>query len=390
MTASQFELRWGFMGHGAIAWCMAKDLQLDPATRDITDVKHKIVAIASHLGISPAEEFIHRIKAPEAKAYGSYEELARDPNVDVVYVSSPHSHHYPHVLLALRSGKHVLCEKPFTVNAAQAAHLQRVAKQYNRFLMEAVWTRFFPVSIKMRELIADGEIGELRRVFAELSQDFDPYNIDPKHRIVNPDLAGGALLDLGAYPLKWIFQTVYHTLPPSSRQSPTVLGSSMQKLGNGVDVDEHVSMMLSFPRDTGSVIAVANASIGMHACTAGPAFKLEGTKGEITVPWPPFRPTEFTVHKLGEAPKKYEFEIPSGGGLVQDLEKKTFDAPNGGMGLFWEADEVARCIHDGKLQSETIPWSETVEVLKVMDEVRRQGGLRYPDAVEFVEEEGRE
>ena len=173
------------------------DLLLDPETRHASDVAHKVVAVASSSSQSKAVQFISEVGIPApCAAYGSYETLVADPNVDVIYVATPHSHHYQNVMLALEAGKHVLCEKAFTVNAAQARILCETARKKNLFLMEAVWTRYFPLSVQVCQLIQDGEIGEVLRVIADMSFGDD---IEEKwgtaHRMVNLDLAGGALLD---------------------------------------------------------------------------------------------------------------------------------------------------------------------------------------------------
>ena len=131
----------------------------------------------------------------EAKAYGSYEEFVKNPDIDIVYIATPHSHHYQNAMLCLEGGKNVLCEKAFTVNAAQARKLAEVARSKNLFLMEAVWTRYFPLSIYVREQITSGRIGPITRVISDNSMALDPENNFPdgKNRMVNPDLAGGVL-----------------------------------------------------------------------------------------------------------------------------------------------------------------------------------------------------
>ena len=173
---------------------------IDPSTRSVSDVKHTVTAAASSSSSSRAKQFLETCKCPSsASAYGSYEDLVKDPNVDIVYVATPHSHHYQNTMLCLLAGKHVLCEKAFTVNAAQAKKLVETAKEKKLFLMEAVWTRFFPLSIQIRKMIEEGELGDVHRVIADNSFGEDVENTwgkdGAKHRMVNADLAGGALLD---------------------------------------------------------------------------------------------------------------------------------------------------------------------------------------------------
>lgn len=174
-----------------------RDLLKDPTARDTTDVTHTVTAVASSSSKDRATKFIADLGVPSpCAAYGNYEELVKDANIDVLYIATPHSHHYQNVMLALEAGKNVLCEKSFTVNAAQTKILCETAKKKNLFLMEAVWTRYFPLSIQVRDLIKDGSIGEVLRVVADNSFGDDVENTwGTKHRMVNKDLAGGCLLD---------------------------------------------------------------------------------------------------------------------------------------------------------------------------------------------------
>lgn len=170
---------------------------IDPSTRQVNDIKHTVVAAASSSSVDRAKKFLEDCKCPSgAAAYGSYKELVADKNVDIIYVATPHSHHYQNAMLCLEAGKNVLCEKAFTVNAAQAKKLVETAKAKNLFLMEAVWTRYFPLSKEIRKYIEDGKLGAVHRVIADLSFGEDVENAwGTEHRMVNMDLAGGALLD---------------------------------------------------------------------------------------------------------------------------------------------------------------------------------------------------
>lgn len=162
-----------------------KDLIVDPATRGVYDVQHIVQAAASSSSIDKARKFLIDVGAPEATAYGSYEELVVDPNVDIIYIATPHSHHFANTLLALNAGKNVICEKPLTVNAEQTRVLIRLAREKRLFLMEAVWTRFFPLSIAVREYVKAGRIGIVKRVIADLSLPQNPETHFPdSHRMV--------------------------------------------------------------------------------------------------------------------------------------------------------------------------------------------------------------
>lgn len=295
--------------------------------------------------------------------------------MDIIYVATPHSHHFQNVMLCLEAGKNVLCEKAFTVNAEQAKILYETAKAKNLFLMEAVWTRYFPLSIAVREHITSGDIGEALRVSADLSIGVIPEEAyDTSHRMVNKYLAGGCLLDLGIYSLTWVFQTMWHTLPKDlQKEKPKVVGAAMTAEPR-TGVDEMMTMLLEFPKSTPSGLTKAHA-VAMTAMrvtydpdgenTAGPAVRVQGTKGELQVFGPIYRPTRYIL-------------IPHDG----DLRDEEFEFPGGGHGMFWEADEAARCWRDGKLESAGLSWDESTLIMEIMDEARRQGGLTYPEEIE--------
>lgn len=349
----------------------AKDLLVNPATRDVHDVVHTIVAAASSSSASRATEFLQKIKAPSsAKSYGSYAELVSDSNIDIVYVATPHSHHFQNVMLCLEAGKNVLCEKAFTVNAAQAKKLVETAKAKNLFLMEAVWTRYFPLSIKIREMVTDGVIGQVHRVVADNSfnsaTEDGTLKFDDSHRMVNLDLAGGALLDLGIYSLTWVFQILYHC-QPKPREPPKVL-SAMNKYDR-TGSDEMTCMILQFPEHQSMGVAMTGLRAGNNPERA---IRISGTKGEIQVTGPAYRPTHYRV-VMNDTGKVEEVDCP----IPTDKDRDGW-----GHGMFWEADEAARCLRDGKKESETMTWDESILIMETMDESRKQGGLVYPDIIE--------
>ncbi|KAL8679125.1 MAG: hypothetical protein Q9186_004570 [Xanthomendoza sp. 1 TL-2023] len=390
--SSPYTVRWGIIATGMIADLFVKDLLLDPSTRDVSDVKHEVKAVASSSSADRAKRFIEECKVPEgAAAYGSYEELVKDQNVDIVYVATPHSHHYQNTMLCLEAGKHVLCEKSFTTNAAQAKRLIETAKAKNLFLMEAVWTRFFPLSIQIRKFIEDGNLGAVHRVIADNS--FGD-NVEEKygttHRMINMDLAGGCLLDLGIYSITWLFQTLYHTLPPPSRKPPKVISAITPYHATGAD--EMTSMILTFPSAPGPApagtpdgsshpahgIALTNLRVasdpdGFNTCK--PAIRIQGTAGEIQVDGPAFRPRAWRFIKAKAQGQKGTGE--------PEVEEHPCEIP--GHGMFWEADECGRCLRDGKVESAGMGWEESVVIMEVMDEVRRQGGVKYPEKIESLE-----
>jgi len=293
-------------------------------------------------------------------------------------------------MLCLEAGKNVLCEKAFTVNAAQARELVETAKAKKLFLMEAVWTRYFPLSIKIREMVTSGVIGKVHRVTADLSManaaEDGSLNFSDEHRMVNKDLAGGALLDLGIYSLTWVFQILYHC-QPKPREAPKVL-AAMHKYEK-TDADEQTTILLQWGKDKSVGIAttslrVATQPDGEGSPASGPAVRIQGTKGEIQVFGPIFRPLEYRVIMVGGKRGVVETVLCP---IPKDKERQ---GPPGrenegvGHGMFWEADEAARCLRDGKLESETLSWEESILIMDTMDEVRKQGGLTYPNLIESV------
>ncbi|KAI1340114.1 NAD(P)-binding protein [Xylariaceae sp. FL0016] len=377
MMASQpFTIKWGIMATGFIAQNFTKDLLTNPASRDVSDVAHKVVAVASSSSKDSATSFLDKVKAPSGvKTYGSYAELVNDPDVDIIYVATPHSHHFQNTMLALEAGKHVLCEKAFTVNAAQARKLVETAKAKNLFLMEAVWTRYFPLSIKLREMVSSGVIGPVYRVIADNSFGNDGPNgtltFPDEHRMVNPDLAGGALLDLGIYSLTWLFQFLYHIQPEETKEAPKTV-AAVNKYATGAD--EMTNIILQFPKHKSMGIAMTGLRTATNVDghnSAGPAIKIQGPLGEIQVMGPAFKPLQYKIVTKDCAGNVEVVDCP----IPKDAER------DWGHGMFWEADECARCLRDGKKESATLPLSESIVIMEVMEEVLRQGDVKYPELI---------
>ena len=281
-------------------------------------------------------------------------------------------------MLALEAGKNVLCEKSLTVNAKQTKKLYEVAKEKKLFFMEAVWTRCFPLSVKIREMVSAGEIGDVIRVVSDLSfpehAEGGKLNFPNENRMVNKELAGGALLDIGIYALTWVFQIMY-TTQPKPREAPTVLAAIQKYAETGAD--EMTSMILQFPKHNAMGIALTGLRAGYkNGKNYGAAITITGTKGEIQVDGPAYCPTHYRVIMNSDPSKVEEVECA----IPKDEERDGW-----GQGMFWEADEAARCLRDGKLESEWISWEESTVIMETMDEVRRQGGLVYPDLIESAE-----
>ncbi|TLD34183.1 hypothetical protein PspLS_01501 [Pyricularia sp. CBS 133598] len=378
MTSSTFTVKWGIMATGGIAETFAKDLLTDPAIRDVNDVQHEVVAAASSTSADRAAAFLNKIDAPnkEAKAYGSYAELVADPDVDIVYIATPHSHHFQNAMLALEAGKHVLCEKALTVTAAQTRKMIETAEAKKLFLMEAVWTRYFPLSVKIRDLIKSGAIGSVHRVMADFSFNNSAADgglgFDNGNRMVNPDLAGGALLDLGIYSLTWVFQTLYHTQAVGAKEKPTVTANVMRYDVTGTD--ETTTVLVGFPKHKAVGVAMTSLRVASDVdgkWTAGPTIRIQGSGGEIAVYGVAAKPFKFHVLRKGQQePEVVECPFPK-------------DEKRGGWGhgMYWEADEAARCLRDGKLESKGLPHEESIVIMEVMEETLRQGGVKYPELI---------
>ncbi|KZL67791.1 nadp:d-xylose dehydrogenase [Colletotrichum incanum] len=380
MTAKPFVLRWGIMATGAMSEHFCKDLLTDPATRGVSDVAHEITAVSSSKDTKRALEFLSRIDHPlpaGVTTYGSYGALVQDPNVDIIYIATPHSHHFQNAMLALQAGKNVLCEKALTVTAEQARRLCATAREKELFFLEGVWTRFFPLSTKVRQLVSSGAIGKVYRVTADLSRanssqetGSTKLDFDDVHRLVNPHLAGGVLLGLGIYSLTWVFQILYHLQIQAEKEKPQIL-SAVRKYATGVD--ESATVILDFPNHGTTGIATSSFRVATDPGDSGnPAVRIQGSAGEIQVEHPAYKPLSFKMIKTeGDN---------AGTEVVRCLQPR--DATRDwGNGTYWEADESARCIRDGKLESEVMPWSESILIMETMEHVLHKAGITYPGLI---------
>lgn len=362
-----YTCNWGILATGGIAETFTKDLLINPSTRNVSDVQHKVVAVASSTSKSRAEEFCKTVGCPPStKAYGSYTELANDPDVQIIYIATPHSHHYDNALECLNAEKSILCEKPFTVNAGQTKHIVELARSKNLFAMEAVWTRCFPLSIELQRLLFEERVvGRIRKVISDFGVKFDLDDV--KHRILNPELAGGALLDLGIYNITWLRMTCFND-PHNERHEPRISAHMLKSDKTGVDEFTNISMIF----DKSRVNATMQTNIAVKSATDA-VVRIQGTEGDVTVQWPPMRPESFTIYKR-----------QTNGELSDSGDKKTFEIPGGANGMMWEADECARCLRDGKLESPIVPLDESIATMTIMDTARAQNDFFYPGDLELV------
>jgi predicted dehydrogenase len=321
-------IRWGILGTGKIAH------QFAAALRRLADAE--LMAAGSRSAESAgrfAEEF------GVARQYKNYAELVNDPEVAVIYVATPHSCHSENTRLALNAGKAVLCEKPFTINAAQAREVIKLARERKLFLMEAMWTRCFPLIAKLRGLLSSDAIGEARQLTADFGFRAE-YQDEP--RLFGPEFGGGALLDVGVYPVS-LASLIFG--PPKRIVSTANFGPS--------GVDEEAAMILTHGRGE---MAILHTAIRLD--TAQEAI-ISGTHGRIRIHSPWWRPTTMTLSRDGKSDERFDFPLE-------------------GNGYEYEAQEVMNCLRSGKLESPLMPLNESLSIMETLDTLRAQWGLKYP------------
>ena len=322
------KFNWGIISPGRIAHTFAKASQAVPDAR--------IYAVASS-SQRRADDFAREYGA--AKAYDDYAALVADPDVDAVYISSLHHQHFAHALMALEAGKPVLCEKPLTVNAAETQKLIETAREKNLFLMEAVWTRYLPIYGKVRKWLDDGKIGDV--TLLQSSFGFNPGR-DERGRLLNPDLAGGTLLDIGIYPItvsQWVLGA-----NPISFNAHALIGNT--------GVDELLAVDLVYEN------GVVSQFTSTFLTNAENAFHIYGTKGHIRIHANFWGATEAT--------------------LIVDGKEKTKKKPFKVNGFEYEIEDAMRCIRAELLESPSMPHADSLATMTLMDNIRAEIGVKYP------------
>ena len=318
---------WGILGPGGIARAFAKDLTLLEG--------HTIGAVGSR-SLANAQSFADEFGGT---AYGSYEELVNDSTIDAIYVATPHPAHHDNVILALNAGQPVLCEKPFAVNAQEAQAMVDAASRNNVALMEAMWARFLPHYAKVREIVASGVLGPILSIHADHGQRLADQNIP---RLVEPNLAGGALLDLGIYPISFAHMILGNPLSIKSTAVMTDKG-----------VDAQTSMIFTY--DNGAQSILTTTMIEQTPCRAVVA----GLNGWLEIDRTFYNPASMRV-------------VLNDGSITQ------YPSQYSGHGLREQAEIFKLLVQSGKFESEILSWQDTVDIMKTMDTVREQIGLKYP------------
>ena len=322
------KIRWGILGTGNIAHRFAEALEFIPDA--------ELAAVGSR-ALSSAEAFATQFDVPHA--HGSYQALVEDPTVDVVYVATVNSWHHKNCLDALQAGKPVLCEKPFMVNSKEAEEVVSLAREKRLFLMEALWTRFIPAFKRARHMWEAGVIGDVRVAMSELC-----FTVDraPSAYAFNSELAGGSMLDMGAYPIMLAYMLFGE---PDTIASLAHIGET--------GVDEQTGMLFGY---RGGQLAMGYSSFDVQSPIEATVV---GTKGYIKIHTPFFCPPGFTLCLNGK-------------------EAEVFNIPYEGNGWNYEAVDVMQCLRSGKLESDMVPHQETLALMRTMDRIRAQIGLKYP------------
>jgi len=322
------KLRWGILGAGSIAGKFARAVALVNGA--------ELIAVGSRTQ-KKADRFADEFGIPHRHA--GYDALAGDADVQAVYIATPHPFHMENSVLCLQAGKAVLCEKPFTINAAQAENIIQTARARNLFCMEAMWSRFLPAQVKVRELLASGAIGEPRMVMGHFGFRAER---DPSSRCFDTALGGGGLLDIGIDPLAFASMVF--------GQARTVTGQA--HLGP-TGVDEQAAVVLGYGDGR---LAVITSSLQTQTPQEA---RIVGTDGAMHLP------VAFTEGS--------KITLARAAGEVEEIE-----LPVSENGFVYEIEEVCRCIAAGKTESDVMPLDETLSLMKTMDEIRAQWGLKYP------------
>lgn len=320
---------WGIIGLGKIAHKFAEDLLLVEEAN--------LFGVASR-NSEKAKSFSEKFRAD--KYYGTYQELADDPQIDVVYIATPHPFHFENTMMCLEAGKAVLCEKAFGMNSSEVEQMIAKAKEKNLFLMEALWTRFIPATEEMIALLNKGLIGDLKTVRADFGFKAE---FDADKRLYNKKLGGGALLDIGIYP---VFLSLLTLGKPKEIKALAQMSST--------GIDENIMMLFNYPNKKSAILDAS-----LVATTPVEAW-LHGDKGSLKMHRNFHHTEEISYYKGSDLVENYQFKYI-------------------GNGYYHEIEEVIKCLKTGKIESEKIPHSFSLDLIKTLDRIREIIGLRYDE-----------
>ena len=320
-------VRWGIVGAGKIAQSFSKDLALVSGGR--------LAAVASR-SLEKAREFAAEYDAPHA--FGSYDALFESETVDVVYIATPHTHHAEVAIRAMEAGKHVLCEKPMGVNRLEVERMIEAAKKSKVFLMEALWSRFNPTIKAVKQLVDSGEIGDVGYLYSNFA--FYALDRDEKGRLLNPNLAGGSLLDIGIYPifLSYLMLGI-----------PTDILTKVHFHETGVE--KQCSMIFDYHNAHAMLYSGLTSDSEMKS-------EISGSKGSIYINPRWHEATSYT--------------------LIKDGETRTLELPKIGKGYTHEIEEVHKCLQSGKLESDLWSHQNSLDLIYLMDTIRQKTGIKFP------------
>jgi len=324
------KMKWGVLGTGKITTRFAQALNNIPEHAEL-------LAVGSR-NQDTADAFGDKFNIP--RRYTSYEDVAKDPDIDIIYIGTPGVYHLKDASMALNHGKHVLCEKAFTINAKEAKEMIALAREKNLFLMEAMWTRYFPIHIKIRELLAEGAIGTANGITINFIAK-PPY--DPKNRWFDLNLGGSVLLDTASYSISWA----------SSLFGKPEAVTGLSTFGE-TGVDNQTALVMRYAEN--KLVCLMSSQISYDDKDA----VLFGSTGKIVVHDPWYKPVRMTLYQEGKEPEEIHMPL------------------NGYNGYEWEAMEVMNCIQAGKTESEIMPLDETISIMETMDSVREQWGHKFP------------
>ena len=352
--ATQEPIRWGILATGKIAHAFARDLMLVPGA--------ELAAVGSRR-FSSAESFTEQYVEANGRpirAHGSYEELAADPDVDVIYIATPHSLHLENARLCFEAGKHVLCEKPLTLSMADSEQMIALAQRHGRFLMEAMWTACHPRVRTLQRRLAAGEFGTPRHLHAEIGF---VVQASPDDRMLNPDLGAGALLDMGIYPLTFAHLLLGEADRLTAQADLRVAAGT--ESGREGAIDMAIAITGAY---AGGALATMHASMQSWA-SDGAVIATDRGRIQVTDFFHPSRIT-FT-------PQAEMSDWTATGAELEPIAIEP-EEPVIGVGYGNEALEVGRCLRAGLLESPLVPHGQTLTLMRQMEEIRQLTGIRYP------------